>query len=122
MAKELDLPPAPDKKRESHSLVTGFLKGLKGIGPDAAKELYQILTETGKYAPKPKPRNTKIPHTTSDGIKWEGFSDEFIQEWENAPSTKAKREKKRQRKEKHANKPYKKKSYSNTTRKAKYTD
>lgn len=129
MAKELDVPPAPDRKRARRNLqgeprdpVSGLGKALKVFGYDLPKDIYERITETGRYAPKPKPK-VKIPYTASDGTILDGvISKEFIEEYENSPSVKAKREKKRQRKEKHANKPYKKKSYSNTTRKAKYKD
>ena len=90
MAKELDLPPAPDKKRARRSMqgeptdpVSGLGKALKVFGYDLPKDIYERITETGKYAPKPKPKNTRSP---------------------NKPPM-----------------PYRK-SYSNTTRKAKYKD
>ena len=90
MAKELDVPPAPDRKRARRNLqgeprdpVSALGKGLKVFGYDLPKDIYERITETGKYAPKPKPKNTRSP---------------------NKPPM-----------------PYRK-SYSNTTRKAKYTD
>ena len=102
---------------EPRDPVSGLGKALKVFGYDLPKDIYERITETGRYAPKPKPK-VKIPYTASDGTILDGvISKEFIEEYENDPSMKAKREKKRQRKEKHA-----KKSYSNTTRKAKYKD
>lgn len=97
MAKELDLPPDPkierlerDKKRAKQLMqgqprdpISGLGKALKVLGYDLPKDIYERITETGKYASKPKPKNTRSP---------------------NKPSTTSS------------------KSYSNTTRKAKYKD
>ena len=61
--------------------VSGLATGLKVFGYDLPKDIYQRFTETGRYAPKPKPK-TRTPYTASDGTILEGFSKEFIQEYE----------------------------------------
>ena len=102
--------------------VAGVGTALKVFGYDLPKDVYQRITKTGKHSPKPKPKNTKQPYTSVSGTQLENFSAEEIKEFENSPVTKKIVEKKKAQKEKHANKPYKKKVYSNTTRKAKYID
>lgn len=103
--------------------VAAFAEGVKVFGYDLPKDVYRRITKTGKHSPKPKPKNTKQPYTSVSGTQLENFSAEEIKEFENSPVTKKIVEKKKSQKEKHANKPYKKKKvYSNTTRKAKYKD
>ena len=102
--------------------VSGLATALKVFGYDLPKDVYERITKTGKHSPKPKPKNTKRPYTSLSGTKLEKFSDEEIKEFESSTTTKKIVEKKKSLKEKHANKPYKKKVYSNTTRKAKYRD